>query len=670
MKRARVFLLNMSDATIKRVKESRVVSARSFLRTYAVFLMVACLLAICLPNHGARATASHNQTVFPADTPPTVTEYSIPTPNSGSFQITAGPDGNFWFCESRGNKVCRVTTAGVFTEFPLAGGPYGIAAGPDGNMWITELDGNKIARMKPDGSSFTEFAIPTAGSRPAGITAGPDGNIWFAELLGNKIGRVTVSGGGAGSVAPEAVGTITEFLLPFPGSVPFLLTAGPDGNVWFTLNSASNIGKITPSGSITQYEIPTVNCGPSGITTGPDGRIWFTEYGASKIGRVSRFGVFNEYSLPTPNSLPFSIVAAADQKLYVTQQATNTIQQFDPGTLTFGSPIDVSAGPSGISSLPVNGSTQTLGYAATDANKFGIIQLNATPPACTVTLDKPFRSFAANGNPATRAQAHGNCKPMATSVVDWVGVDDVGFVPERMEINVLYHVVPNTSSEPRFGDIKIGDKYFEVDQAGATPLPAVNTTPRTIPSGGQGLKLTVSPGGGSTSAITIEAAGFTANSLVGWNGEGRPTTLVSAAELSADISADDIATPGMVLVTVFDPSPGGGTSPDVTFTITQGPDFTLGFDQSTVTAQAGTKARVTVNVNRSGGFTGNVTITPPDPAGGIKPKPPDPITTTDVSATFKLKIGGGVAPGSYPLVFTGKDDTGRSRTATVTLVVQ
>src|SRR5438477_348283 len=35
---------------------------------------------------------------------------------------------------------------------------------------------------------FTEYPIPTANSQPWGITAGPDGNIWFTEQYGNKIG--------------------------------------------------------------------------------------------------------------------------------------------------------------------------------------------------------------------------------------------------------------------------------------------------------------------------------------------------------------------------------------------------------------------------------------------------------------------------------------------------
>src|SRR5262249_5156118 len=100
------------------------------------------------------------------------------------------------------------------------------------------------------------------------------------------------------------------------------------------------------------------------------------------------------------------------------------------------------------------------------------------------------------------------------------------------------------------------------------------------------------------------------------------------------------------------------------------PDFSLGFEQPAVTVDRGAKARVTVTINRIAGFSGNVTVTPPDPAGGIKPKPADPITTSDSSAVFKMKVGGGAAVGPHALTFTARDDSGRTRTATVTIVVQ
>ena len=41
--------------------------------------------------------------------------------------------------------------------------------------------------------TITEFPIPPAESDPVGITAGPDGNLWFTEYIGNKIGRLSMS---------------------------------------------------------------------------------------------------------------------------------------------------------------------------------------------------------------------------------------------------------------------------------------------------------------------------------------------------------------------------------------------------------------------------------------------------------------------------------------------
>jgi uncharacterized delta-60 repeat protein len=99
--------------------------------------------------------------------------------------------------------------------------------------------------------------------------------------------------------------------------------------------------------------------------------------------------------------------------------------------------------------------------------------------------------------------------------------------------------------------------------------------------------------------------------------------------------------------------------------------FSLAFDQATVTGERGTKAPVFILITRNGGFTGNVTITPPD-ASEIKVivKPGDPISTTDSSVKFKLKIKAGASRGPHQLTFTGKDDSGRVATASVTLVVQ
>src|SRR5437762_11139869 len=76
--------------------------------------------------------------------------------------------------------------------------------------------------------------------------------------------------------AATASPAITEYPLPSPSSVPFGITMGSDGALWFTENQSDRIGRITTSGSVTEYQLPT-DRQPFEITNGPDGALWFTD---------------------------------------------------------------------------------------------------------------------------------------------------------------------------------------------------------------------------------------------------------------------------------------------------------------------------------------------------------------------------------------------------------
>jgi predicted phage tail protein len=65
--------------------------------------------------------------------------------------------------------------------------------------------------------------------------------------------------------------------------------------------------------------------------------------------------------------------------------------------------------------------------------------------------------------------------------------------------------------------------------------------------------------------LTVNGSGFVSTSVVRWNGADRSTTFVTPNQLTANISAGDIATAGTDIVSVFTPAPGGGTSNSVTF---------------------------------------------------------------------------------------------------------
>jgi hypothetical protein len=103
--------------------------------------------------------------------------------------------------------------------------------------------------------------------------------------------------------------------------------------------------------------------------------------------------------------------------------------------------------------------------------------------------------------------------------------------------------------------------------------------------------------GGSAFTLTVTGSGFVSSSVVQWNGSSRPTTFVSSTQLQAAIAAADIATAGTVQVTIQTPTPGGGTSSPVSFSIAAAP--ALSVSATNVTGGAA------VTVTLTGGLGGS-----------------------------------------------------------------
>ena len=282
--------------------------------------------------------------------PAVINEFPIPTPSASSFYITTGPDGALWFTEQNGDKIGRITTAGVVTEFTIPtanAGPEGITTGPDGALWFTEGNASKIGRVTTAGV-FSEFTI-TTGATPQTITTGPDGALWFTETYlsagqGAKIGRLTT----AGAYSEFPVPTFNALNGAMEG-----ITTGPDGALWFTENPAGKIGRVTTAGVFSEFTIPTANAGPEGITTGPDGALWFTEDPAGNIGRITTTGAFSEFAIPTANSHPEGITTGPDGALWFTELGGNQIGRITTAGAFSEFPIPTAgSGPSGITSGP------------------------------------------------------------------------------------------------------------------------------------------------------------------------------------------------------------------------------------------------------------------------------------------------------------------------------
>jgi virginiamycin B lyase len=92
-----------------------------------------------------------------------ITSFTVSGGVGQSASITVGSDGNLWFAGSNG--ISRMTTAGAVTTFvpPTSGSsPQSIVAGPDGALWFTESAGNKIGRVTTAGvfTCMSQASIP------------------------------------------------------------------------------------------------------------------------------------------------------------------------------------------------------------------------------------------------------------------------------------------------------------------------------------------------------------------------------------------------------------------------------------------------------------------------------------------------------------------------------
>lgn len=247
--------------------------------------------------------------------------------NRDPDQITTGPDGNVWFTESGDpGALARVNSDGTVTEFTggsTAGfsanaGPEGVATGPDGNLWFTlpflgsgQCSGGLgscggLGRLNSDGSvSEFEAGHNLPGMTPyaylSSITAGSDGNLWFTEpsLIHNN---VTVTGVGRLNLG---FATVTEFPAgTTPGftlySEPFNITSGSCGHVWFTdLAGDGGVGYVNGEGSVVEYGDGIAGyiaaAHPNGIAEGPDGNMWFTQsVNPGLVGRINPDGTITE----------------------------------------------------------------------------------------------------------------------------------------------------------------------------------------------------------------------------------------------------------------------------------------------------------------------------------------------------------------------------------------
>jgi virginiamycin B lyase len=301
---------------------------------------------------------------------PAYTLYTLPTANAAPVGLARALDGSMWFTERDGNRIGKITPRGRVVEYRIptdASYPLRITASPDGTLWFTEAYAGVVARITPSGK-ITEFALPDPNDYPDDLTIGPDHNVWFVEHNMNRIGMITPRGvirefplgarryplalavgadrklwfmenqGTHFAVANMTLaGKVTIYRLATSSADYGQVTAGKDGNMWFTEGLAGAIGRISPQGAVSIFPIPNSDPAPLAIAAASDGNLWFSEGNYALLGRITPHGQITQYRLPDVNGKPHSadiLVAGPHDTLWATMPFANRILQLDLSQLS------------------------------------------------------------------------------------------------------------------------------------------------------------------------------------------------------------------------------------------------------------------------------------------------------------------------------------------------
>jgi streptogramin lyase len=307
-------------------------------------------------SHGAGGTRLWTITIvallaaFPSSpsAAQTFMEFEIPTLNSRPLSITSGPDGNLWFTELEGNRVGRITPAGVITEFSLPTPnslPTGITSA-HGSIWLTESHGNRVARVLMDGT-VQEFSLPKQQLYPGAITTGTDGNPWIA--IAGGVGRVNRSGsvvifdvpgsleirgiapGPASTIwiTDSRAGQVSAITLSgkvkrtFPVYRPDKIAAGLNGDMWLTYVDGDGVSRILPTGQVESFQL--TRSAPMGLAADRTGTVWVSDWVWNTIIKLTPGGSDSRYSVPTPKGRPAGIVVGPDGCIWFVEGIGNKI---------------------------------------------------------------------------------------------------------------------------------------------------------------------------------------------------------------------------------------------------------------------------------------------------------------------------------------------------------
>ncbi len=206
---------------------------------------------------------------------------------------------------------------------------------------------------------------------------------------------------------------------------------------------------------------------------------------------------------------------------------------------------------------PVTGG-QTATLSIQDSAGTQTVQLNAgVNPKPTITSLAPSSALAGGNGFTLTVNGTGY---ISSSVVNWAGSARV----------TTYVSATKITAAITAADIAKAGTY-KVTVTNPAPGGGTSAAVSFVVNNPAPTLTSISPNsathGGPTFTLTATGTGYDSVSVIEWNAKKLATTYVNGTTLTATVPKSDIKTAGTASVTVFNPTPGGGTSAPQTFTI-------------------------------------------------------------------------------------------------------
>jgi CSLREA domain-containing protein len=576
-------------------------------------------------------------------------QYTVPAnPSDGRTEtITVGNSGSnaAYAIQQASANACTFTLSPNSAHFASAGGAGTMLLIPSYSFCNWQLSTSDPANI-----NFTMPSSSGQGQQDVSYTVAPNPGT-SPRTLTLTAGCQTFTVNQDGAAAANPVPVITPPLIPASataGSTGFTLTVNGTNFVngafvSFNGNPRTTIfvNSTQVTASILATDIATVGT-PAVIVTnptpggGPSNSVNFSVTAASLVATTTAVVSNNNPSI-LGQAVMFTATITPSEDPLPLPSGTVT---FKDGTITLGSGTLSSGAATLTTSLLAAGSHSITAVYGGDSNYSG-----STSTAIAQVVNNPVPVITPPLVPAS---------VFAGSAGFTLTVNGSNFVSGA---TATFGGASRMVTFVNSGQVTIAVQTADVATAGTPAVIVTNPGPGGGPSNSVNFNVTAAPNpaptltslapnttaaGGAAFTLTINGTNFVANTVAQWNGSPRATTFVNATQVTAAITAADVASMGTAPVTVVNPTPGGGTSNPLTFTIT---DFSVSNTSGTKTVAAGQAAMYTINAAGLGGnFPGTVTFS----ATGL------PAATTASFNPPSVAPGAGTVPTTLTLTTTAR----------------